>query len=79
MILAEQFCDAQQGAATHLLPLPWWTCAKEVGIRRQAFALAEEAGLLDQHLQVLRSQRRRPLRPVGEVFAALAVLGGYLK
>ena len=39
---------------------------------------ADAAGLDPLHLRVLRHQSRRPVRPVREVFLALAALGGHL-
>ena len=46
--------------------------------RRQPDAPAEAAGLPLLYLQVLRSQQRRPLRTVRQVYYALAGLGGHL-
>jgi hypothetical protein len=46
--------------------------------RQQPEAPAEAAGLLPLYLQVLRSQYRRPLGTVREVYYALAGLGGHL-
>ena len=39
---------------------------------------ADAAGLDPLHLRVPRHQSRRPVRPVREVFLALATLGGHL-
>lgn len=46
--------------------------------RRQPDAPAEAAGLPPLYIQVLRSQQRRPLRTVHQVYHALAGLGGHL-